>query len=243
MSRFSKSVQAMFDLRSQEDMAYLNSPLHRWHPSVKLIVTVTFIIKTAATPSLQYFVLIKLLMILMAAMVFGKLSFGQISRRTIPGIMFVMIFGATYFFGYAPQLAGLMFVGILLKAYLTLGMVLVSVATSGIDGIGEGLAWLHVPRLVIMQLQLTYRYLGRFMDRVTAMSLSHQMRGSGRGIGREAWGSFLGHLFLGAMADAQMVQQAMALRGYHINDHRQQLKAPEMKDWVIGVFLEIMILL
>lgn len=241
MNEKSKGMQALFDLKWLEDHSYLNTPFHKLHAVIKIVIALLFVVKVAATPVNQVFVLTKLLLLLGVSMYVSKINLKEITKRTIPGLVLVTFFGIGYFFSYPWEKALIMLLGIVIKAYLSIGFVLVVVATTGIDSITQGLMWLRIPRLVLLQLQLTYRYLGRFMDRVTAMSLSYKMRSQGKGIEKEAWGSFLGHLFLGAMNDAHMVQQSMALRGYHMKSHLHKESGPSWTQW-IGVMIFVAII-
>lgn len=239
-------LQSMFDMKWLEDNAYKKSAIHQLHPTVKIIIAMVFVIKVAATPLSYMFVYLKLLLLLSLCLYVARIRVTELLKRTAPGLVIVSFFGISYFFSYPIQSAFFLFVGVVVKVYLTISFVLMTVASTGIDGISNGLLWLKIPRLLILQLQLTYRYLGLFVDRVNAMSLSYKLRSNGnkigQGIGREAWGSFVGHLFLGAMEDARMIQQAMALRGFHLNSHLQKVAGPTKLQWIIGMCSIVVIL-
>jgi cobalt/nickel transport system permease protein len=76
------------------------------------------------------------------------------------------------------------------------------------------LRFLKVPRLICLQLAMTYRYLSVLWGEAAAMVTSYKLRGGGRGIQIRDSGPFLGQLILRSFDRANRVYQAMGCRGF-----------------------------
>ena len=74
---------------------------------------------------------------------------------------------------------------------------------------------LHLPRVLIVTLLLTYRYLILLLKEGSRISAAYALRApDSRGIAYQAWGTLLGQLLLRSIDRAQLVYESMALRGF-----------------------------
>lgn len=107
------------------------------------------------------------------------------------------------------------FAVILTKFALSLGAALLLVATTGFDGVCAALGRLGVPRVVVAQLSLTYRYLFALGGEAGRMVTAHALRAPAlrRPTARTA-GTLLGHLLVRALDRAERIHRAMLARGF-----------------------------
>jgi cobalt/nickel transport system permease protein len=74
---------------------------------------------------------------------------------------------------------------------------------------------LKVPKIFVLQLLLTYRYISVLIEELSRMMRAYTLRApEQKGIHRSVWGSFAGQLILRTYDRAQRVYTAMSLRGF-----------------------------
>ena len=109
----------------------------------------------------------------------------------------------------------LSFVSLAAKLTLTVSAAFLLVATAGMNGVAAGLRAAGIPKLIILVLQTTYRYVALLLAEVAGMSRAHELRsGPRKGVGRTLWGPMLGGLLLRSYDRAGRVHDAMGLRGF-----------------------------
>jgi len=102
-----------------------------------------------------------------------------------------------------------------LKSVLIVMATLLLISSGGIRSVAAALRSLRVPKVFVLQLLLTYRYVSVLLGEVYRVSLNHSLRAPGqRGIQVKAWGSLAGHMLVRAFDRAGRVYQAMRLRGF-----------------------------
>ena len=109
----------------------------------------------------------------------------------------------------------LAFATILAKFALTLGAAIVLVATTGFDEVCAALGRLAVPRALVSQLMLSFRYLFLLSAEASRMLRAHAMRAPNAP--RPPWriaGTMLGQLLLRAIDRAERMHTAMRCRGF-----------------------------
>ena len=122
-------------------------------------------------------------------------------------------------------------VTLMLKGLYCLMASFLLMATTPIDMLCAALRQLHVPKLLVTLLLLTYRYVGVMTEELAVMTEAYHLRAPGqKGIHVSAWGSFLGQLLLRSMDRAQELYASMLLRGYHQHFHYVPIKAFAVRD-------------
>ena len=105
---------------------------------------------------------------------------------------------------------------LLIKGMFSFLAVYLLIATTGIEAVCTALRQLHVPRVLVTTILLTYRYIVLLLQEANRISTAYALRAPGqKGIHFRAWGSLLGQLLLRSMDRAQLVYESMLLRGYH----------------------------
>jgi cobalt/nickel transport system permease protein len=132
------------------------------------------------------------------------------------------------------------FFSVFLKCGFTVTAALLLIATTGMDSLASALRMLKIPRLFVLQLLLTYRYISVLMEEVARTLRAYSLRApQQKGVHRSVWGSLAGQIIIRTFERAQRIYQAMCLRGfageYNIGDYRK-IKAPDwayLAGWVL----------
>jgi cobalt/nickel transport system permease protein len=154
----------------------------------------------------------------------GGVPLGYVGRRLLLVLPFILLVGAfNPLLDTAPSAFGpfvvrggwLSLLSILVRSILTVSAALVLVAVTGIHGICAALERLGVPRALVTQLLVLYRYLFVLIDEASRMERARSLRSfGGRGKGIALAGPFLGTLLLRTWSRAERIHLAMLSRGF-----------------------------
>ena len=220
-----KLNNAQLELREMDELAALNSPVHRLNPLCKLLVTVFYIATVVSFPKYDLSALVVMVLypvlLFQAADIPVGLCFHKL-RIVLPLVCAVGLVNP--FLDHTPLLGlgGVIITGgmvsmvtLMLKGVFSLMASFLLIATTSIDTLCAALRRLHVPDILVTLLLLTYRYIGVMMEEVAVMTESYSLRAPGqKGIHISAWGSFLGQLLLRSMDRAEALYHSMLLRGF-----------------------------
>ena len=232
---------ALHELSEMDELAAQSSPIHALHPAAKLASTILYIIVTVSFGKYQLSALIP--------MVLWPILLFQISgipvriclyklRIVLPLVMAVGLLNPVFdrqilfSLGRVAVSGGVVSMfSLMLKGVLCLMASFLLMATTKIDSLCAALRAMHVPRLMVTLLLLTYRYVGVMTEELSVMTDAYHLRAPGqKGIHISAWGSFLGQLLLRSMDKAQEIYSAMLLRGYHEHFHYVESRRPGFTD-------------
>ena len=213
-----------FDAQVLDRHAYLDSPVHRLDPRAKVLATFAFVIavvshdKYALAP-LAPFVLYPLLLA-----VIGFVPASLLARRLLAASPFVLVIGIfNPLFDRAPLLAlgpwtlsggWVSFFSIALRGYLCVAAAIALIATTSIPRIAEALRALGVPRVMVVQLLLLYRYLFLLAGEAGRMNRARALKAGGRRATLGVAGSMLSVLMMRTLDRAEAVWLAMKARGF-----------------------------
>ena len=139
----------------------------------------------------------------------------------LPFVLLVAIFNPL--FDHVPVQFGpwqlnagwLSFFSILLRLIFSLMLILLLVASTGFYMLCAALQRLWVPKILVVQLMLLYRYLFLLVEETGRMRLAYALRSpDDTRIRLSVSGSLIGHLLLRVMDRAQRIHQAMLCRGF-----------------------------
>ena len=123
---------------------------------------------------------------------------------------------------------------LVVKGVLCFLAVYLLIATTGMERVCAALRQLHVPRVLVTTILLTYRYIVLLLQEGNRISTAYALRAPGeKGIHFRAWGSLLGQLVLRSVDRAQLVYESMMLRGYGWHDDPAPTRQPQ-KDSAAG---------
>ncbi len=217
-------VNSLYNMRHMDDLARRESPIHNIHPLVKLITTVVFIAVVMSfgrydigrlVPFFLYPVIIFIVADLPKAPIFKRILIVEPFIIGI-GILNPLFDSQTFVVGGIVLSKGwITFGSIFIKSLLTVTAALLLIATTGMDRLAGALRMLKVPRIFVLQLLLTYRYISVLAEEVGRMLRAYSLRApEQKGIHRNAWASFSGQLLIRTFDRAQRVYHAMCTRGF-----------------------------
>jgi len=107
------------------------------------------------------------------------------------------------------------FIAIIIKGILTIIAAQILICTTGIYKITLALRKLKVPKIFILQLMLTIRYISLFVEEISRTLRAYSLRSyKATGISYKEWGSLVGGLLLRTINRAEKVYDAMRCRGF-----------------------------
>jgi cobalt/nickel transport system permease protein len=239
----SKIVETLYNLRLLDDLGGKETAIHKLHPLVKLLTTVAYLTVVVSFGRYEISSLLPFVFYPVMTFAFAELPVAPILKRLLPvapliigiGIFNPLFDRAAVILpgGIAVARGWVTFLSILIKCGLTVTVGLLLIATTGIDRLAAALRMLKVPKLFVLQLLLTYRYLTVLGEELARMMRAYSLRAPGhQGIHRSLWGSFAGQLILRTFDRAQRVYEAMNLRGFTGEYHTGDLVKPGFRDFV-----------
>ena len=236
-----KMQKALHELSEMDGLAARSSPIHLLHPAAKLISTIAYILVTLSFGKYDLSGLIP--MVLWPVLIFQisgipvRSCFYKL-RIVLPLVMAVGLFNPFFDRTTVLQIGGLAVSGgvvsmltLMIKGLFCLMASFLLMATTSIDSLCAALRKLHLPKLLVTLLLLTYRYVGVMTEELAVMTEAYHLRAPGqKGIHISAWGSFLGQLLLRSMDRAQELYSSMLLRGYHQHFHYADIRPFRLRD-------------
>lgn len=233
---------ALLNLRKMDDLASYDTPIHRVHPMAKIVVTMLFLVTVVSFDKYSVSGLLGLALYPFVQMALADLPAGLMGKRLLilePFVLGIGLFSPffdsnTVSFGSIAISAGwITLLSILIKGTLTIGAGLLLVATTGIDKIAEGLRMMKVPRILVLQILLTYRYVLVLIEELSRMTRAYFLRApKEKGIRRDVWGSFAGQLLLRTYDRARHIYISMTLRGFQGEYHTGKITPMIGRDWL-----------
>ena len=220
----SSIMNSLYNMRVLEDLARKETSIHKIHPLMKLLTTVVYLIVTVSFSRYEIIGLLPLLFYPVIVFTFAELPLAPILKRMLlvePLIIGIGILNP--FFDQQTIIIGglvlsrgwITFLSIFIKCGLTVTAAILLLATTGMDKLAAALRMLKVPKLFVLQLLLTYRYISVLMEEVARTLRAYSLRApEQKGVHRSVWGSLAGQLILRTFERAQRVYQAMCLRGF-----------------------------
>jgi cobalt/nickel transport system permease protein len=208
-----------------EQLAGGNSPVHHLHPGAKIFITLVYMITVISFPSRQVSALAPFLLYPAVLMSLSGTSWRPLLVRLGAALPFSLAGGISnlltlretaFYLGSFPVNFGLLsFISIMLKMILTVFAVLILIATTSFVDMSRQLAAMGMPKVLSLQLVMTYRYISTLIHEAASMFTAYMLRSPGqKGIKMKDTGSFLGQLLLRSFDRAERVYQAMKCRGF-----------------------------
>lgn len=231
-----KFANSLNNIRLMDDLAHKETFIHKLHPLAKLLTTVIYLAVVMSFERYEIiniipFVIYPLLLIILADIPAVPLLHRAI--LVLPFVFMIGIFnpifdtGSIILFGITLSLGWISLFSLLIKCVLAVLAGLIFIATTRMEHFAAALRMLKVPRIFVLQVLLTYRYITVLAEEFSKMSQAYFLRSPGQtGIKPAIWGSFVGQLLLRSFDKAERIYQAMVLRGFN-------------KEYNIGNFVNI----
>lgn len=227
-----------FTVGRLDDLARRDTPAGRLDPRLKVIATLAFIGVVASFGRLELARLAPLALFPLALFTLGDVPVRPLLFRLAVASPFALGMGLPEpFLDHAPALllgsfcmtrGSLACLTILAKFGLSLGAALLLVATTRFDEVCVALGRMGVPRPLVRQLLLTYRYLFVLGEEAARLVRAHALRSPDhpRPTLRIA-GVLLGQLLLRAVGRGERIHVAMGCRGFDGS-------MPMRREWSLG---------
>ena len=220
----SKITGTISEIHSLEEQAQQSTPLTTLHPLAKLLVTMAYIVTLRSLGKYALFKLLVLSSYPLLGFYWGRISLSQTLwrlRLILPLVACVGIANPLfdkhiiYWGDFAIRAGYLSFITLLLKGVLAVLASYLLIATTTIEQICYALRLLQLPKLLVTQLLLSYRYLTLLLEQANTIAQAYALRApKQKGVHFKVWGSLAGQLLLRSIDRANNLYDSMLLRGY-----------------------------
>ena len=220
----SKITGTISEIHKLQEQAQLSTPLTSLHPLAKLLVTMAYIVTLMSLGKYALFKLLVLASYPLLCFFWGRISLSQALwrlRLILPLVACVGIANPLfdthiiYCGDFAIQAGYLSFITLMLKGVLAVLASYLLIATTTIEQICHALRLLQLPKLLVTQLLLSYRYLTLLLEQADTIAQAYTLRApKQKGVHFKVWGSLAGQLLLRSIDRANNLYDSMLLRGY-----------------------------
>ena len=222
MSQIEEKLQ---EINRLHDLQQRDQWMNQFHPLVKFVLSISYIILVISIGKYQPERMILMAVYIIVAYQMADLSIRDALWRVrliLPLVLAVGIFNPLLDHSPGMQVGGVMISGgvismfcLMLKGVYSVLSAYLLIATTTIEEICYAMRMLHVPKILVTVILLTYRYvmiLGEEADRIMT---AYQLRApSQKGIHYSAWGSLVGQWLLRSFDRAERIYESMTLRGF-----------------------------
>ncbi len=220
----SNMVNSLYNMRLLDDLAGKDTAVHRIHPLSQLITLLAFLATVVSFGRYDTSSMLPLVFYPVLIIALGDLPLIPLLKRVLavqPLIIGIGILNPLFdhnmvnIGGQDVSSGWLTFISIFIKSVLTVTAGILLISTTGIDRLSSALRMLKVPKIFVLQLLLTYRYISVLAEETYRLSTAYSLRAPRHsGIHIRLWGPFAGQLLLRAFDRADRVYKAMRLRGF-----------------------------
>ncbi len=220
----SKLQSSIYAIRTMDELALGDSGVHMLHPTAKLLTVLIFIISVASTGRYEVVGLVPMAFFPIVYFAASEVPVSVIARRVAVVLPFILLLGIfNPLFDAQPVLVGgvelargwLTFFSLFIKGVLTVTAALLLIATTGMERLAMAFRQLRVPRILVLQILLTYRYISVLLEEANNTITAYALRApKQKGVHYRVWGSLAGQLLLRTYDRAQRLHTAMCLRGF-----------------------------
>jgi len=223
----------VYEIYSLEQLASGNSAVHTLHPLVKIISTLVYVICVISFDRYALFALAPYSFYPFVVMAMADIPSSLVFRRALLALPFALFAGLSNLL-FDPMIShGLIsFLAILLRTMLCVSAVLILVAVTPFSELTAQLRRLHLPAVLVILLEMTYRYIGTLLGEASSMFTAYQLRSRNKsGLAIRHMGSFVGFLLIRSFDRAERVYNAMKCRGYPKWQHGEAGKRLKAADY------------
>lgn len=220
----SKITGTISEIHKLQEQAQLSTPLTSLHPLAKLLMTMAYIVTLMSLGKYALFKLLVLASYPLLGFYWGRISLSQALWRLRLILPLVACVGIAnpffdkqiiYICGFALQAGYISFLTLMLKGVLAVLASYLLIATTTIEQICHALRLLRLPKLLVTQLLLSYRYLTLLLEQADTIAQAYALRApKQKGVHFKVWGSLAGQLLLRSIDRANNLYDSMMLRGY-----------------------------
>ena len=215
---------ALRDFEALDRSARGTTWVHRVDPRSKTLVTLVFVLLVASLPARGVAELLPLFAYPLVLMVAGRPPLRIYARPLLLALLLALCIGlANPLLDREPitvadrwQVAGgwLSLMSLVLRTLLCVTAAVTLVATTGMPRLCHGLATMGVPRVIVTQVLLLYRYLFLLASGAHSTSRARHLRSAGQSLRLATYASLMGNLLLRTLDRAERIHRAMRCRGF-----------------------------
>lgn len=222
----SKLNDAIYEIDHLSEIAQQDQWINCIHPLVKFLLTILYIFIVVSFPKYNVSGLLSMAMYPLILFIVSDLSFKDALHRLrivlplvcVVGILNPFFDREVYSTIGSFQVTGgmLSMITLMGKGIFTVLASYILIATTTIEKICYAMRLIHVPKIMVTQILLIYRYIRVLLSEVKRITQAYSLRAPNqKGIHFKAWGSLVGQLLLRSMDRADIVYESMCLRGYN----------------------------
>ncbi len=228
--------------------AYIDSVAHRLDPRAKVLATLVFIVTVVSYDKYEVAPLVPFVLFPMGLAILGFVPSKLIAKRILIASPFIVLIGifnplldravCFEFQGVQVSYGWVSFASIALRGFLSIFAAVVLVATTSVPRITEALRLLGVPRVLVVQLMLLYRYLFLLIEEARRMNKAKNLRAGSSKTSLSIAASMLSVLLMRTIDRGDAVWLAMKARGF-----KGELKTARPMKWTAAdsVFLVLIV--
>jgi cobalt/nickel transport system permease protein len=208
-----------------EDLAERDSFIHRLHPSVKILITLLYIILVVSFDRYNLSGLLGFAFYPAVIFSLSRLPLKPLFFRFLAALPFGLLGGIANIFydrgtaftagEIAITYGEISCAAILVKTLFTVSAALLLIASTRITEITEQLLRFKFPPAFALSFMMTYRYISVFLTEVKTSWNAYILRSRGKGIALKDMGFFCGGLFVKSFDRAERIYSAMKCRGFN----------------------------
>ncbi len=222
MSKLASAIGAIHEL---DELAMRCTLLNNLHPLAKLVATLIYILTVLSFHNYALSGVLGMGVYPLFLYQLADLSLLKTIKR-FQGIALLLLglglanvyfdtHVAAHFLGVSISGGWLALFVLLVKGLWSFLAVYLLIATTGMEQVCYALQLAHLPKVLVVVLLLTYRYLILLLQEGSRISAAYALRAPySKGIEFRAWGALLGQLLLRSVDRAQLVYESMSLRGF-----------------------------
>lgn len=220
-----KIEDAIYQVHHIDNNSNNNNILNKIHPLVKLIISVVYILFLTSINKYNLTITLAMSIYLIVVSTIGDLSIKNCIKRLKIVLFFLIIIGianpildrqVVTSIGIIPITTGMISaLTLILKGIFAIISSYFLIVTTGVENICYALKKLHIPNILITIFMLIYRYIIVLLKEVQKIWIAYSLRApKQKGIHFKAWGSMIGSLMIRSIDKAEVIYQAMELRGF-----------------------------
>ncbi len=222
----SKISKALGTIQHIDDLNNRDRWMNRLHPLVKFFVVLIYIGFTMAVNRYNLQLILILAVVPFVLFVLADLSVLDTLRRfkiilpliLLVGVINLIIDKEPYILGNVVVRAGVVsMITLSLKGLYAVIMSFVFIATTSIDKFCRALRQIRLPKVMVIQIMLTYRYIGLLLEESERVTTAYSLRAPGQnGVQFKVWGSLAGQMLLRCFDRSEEIYESMKLRGFDL---------------------------
>jgi cobalt/nickel transport system permease protein len=210
------------------------SAIHRLDPRLKLLATLAFVLATTSTPPRAWLSFLLLAVLVLGVTLISRIPLTEALKHSAIALPFAGMVAVSLPFTRAGQVVWtwhpfgwnlvvtdeglLLFAAVMIRAWLSVLVSELLVATTSFPDLLKAMRTLHVPVVLTAVISFMYRYLFVLVDEAMRLQTAREARSAGPG-GSLLWrvrvlGCLIGSLFIRSYERSERIYAAMLSRGF-----------------------------